>query len=92
MIESDEQHILGAWAQQHLVFESHSHQVIELDRIKRIRDVHVRTSTQSFGQACTENQFSAYHTAQVTVSVIAQTKVLFRVKGDVLIIRPEQQE
>lgn len=82
MIESDEQHILGAGAQQHLVFESHSHQVIELSKIKGIREVDISTSTQSFGQAFTENQFSAYHTAQVTTSVITQTKILLRVKGD----------
>lgn len=30
MVESDQQHVLGAWAQQHLIFESHGHQVIEL--------------------------------------------------------------
>lgn len=30
MVESDQQHILGAWTQQHLIFESHGHQVVEL--------------------------------------------------------------
>lgn len=30
MVESDQQHIFGARTQQHLIFESHGHQVIEL--------------------------------------------------------------
>lgn len=40
MVESDKQHVLGAWAQQHLIFESHGHQVIELSTPPRNRRGH----------------------------------------------------
>lgn len=71
MIESDQQHILGARTQQYLVFESHSHQVIELNKIHRNRHQHRHTRVQA---AFTENPFWASPGAQATTSVIIQTE------------------